>query len=63
MFGKKDKQQPKPRWKVTSTGAVAGQEVKFTSPHAAEKFWADLVEMYPSQVHTLWEDGKIIKHN
>jgi hypothetical protein len=61
MFGKKDKQPVATPWRVTSTGAV--NAVEFTNPNAAEKFWQDLVEMYPNQVHSLWRDGKLIKHN
>jgi hypothetical protein len=52
-----------PRWKVTSTSAKAGQSVEFVNALAALKFWEDLCGMYPNDIHTLWQDGKIIKHN
>lgn len=61
MIAKKPTKPVQMPWKVTSTGA--SNEVEFTAPAPAEKFWQDLVSMYPNQIHTIWHNGKIIKHN
>lgn len=50
-------------WKVTSTGESIGQEAAFTNPREAEKFWADLCDMYPEEIHSLWLNDRLIKHN
>lgn len=61
MIAKKPTKPVPAPWKVTSSNA--SNEVEFTAPAPAEKFWADLVSMYPEQIHTIWHNGKVIKHN